>query len=307
MLNSIKSAFQKIKSALVKTSSTFAFTLKSLFAKPLDQDLLDEIEKTLYEADLGSAVVEILLKELKEYHVNNRQATAQDYILCLKKRCLEILSSVDYHPKVPSNRPHVILICGVNGSGKTTSSAKLAKIYKQDGKKVLLGAADTFRAAAIEQLTIWANQLHIDIVKGMPNGDPASCVFDTITKAKNHHFDVAIIDTAGRLESKNHLMQELEKIHRTAKKVDPQAPHATYLVLDATIGQTAIDQIKIFHQYTPISGIILTKLDGTAKGGVILSIIHQFKIPVYYVGTGEKVDDLTPFDPEAYLDGLFAI
>lgn len=307
MFSTLKSTFQKIKTALIKTSSKFGLTLKSLFSKPFDPLLLEELEKTLYEADIGSECVDLLIEDLKEFQRKHPQAESKDYILCLKQSCKKILSSIQYDsPKITSH-PFVFLICGVNGSGKTTSTAKLGKIFKDQGFKVLLGAADTFRAAAIEQLTIWSDRLNIEIVKGMPNGDPASCVFDTLSKAKSQNFDVVLVDTAGRLESKSHLMDELGKIYRTAKKVLPEAPHATLLVLDATIGRTALDQIKIFHQHTPITGIILTKLDGTAKGGVILSIIKQFKIPVLYVGTGETVDDLTPFDPEAYLEGLFSV
>ena len=305
MFNSFKSAFQKIKTALIKTSSQLTLTLKSLFTKPFDENLLEEIERTLYEADLGSECIEILIEELKKYHLSHPKASPQDYLLCLREKCKEILNQVPTPLHDFSSTPYIILVCGVNGSGKTTSCAKLANIFKKEGKKVLLGAADTFRAAAIEQLTLWSMRLNIDIVKGMPNGDPASCIYDTIAKAKANNFDIAIIDTAGRLESKSHLMQELEKIYRTAKKLDPKAPHATYLVLDATIGQTAVDQMKIFHKHTPISGIILTKLDGTAKGGVVLSIINNFKVPILYVGTGESLEDLTPFDAEAYLDGLF--
>ncbi len=305
MLTTLKSTFQKIKSALLKTSSKLALTLKSLFVRPFDQSLLDEIEQTLYEADLGSDTVEVLIERLKGYHIENPKASPQDYINCIKVACREILNTISYDPPKISEVPYIILVCGVNGSGKTTSCAKLSKIFIDQKKKVLLGAADTFRAAAIEQLTIWAERIGIDIVKGKANGDPASVVFDTVSKAKNSQFDIAIIDTAGRLESKTHLMSELEKIYKTAKKVDPKAPHATYLVIDATTGQTAIDQIKTFHHYSPITGVILTKLDGTAKGGIILSIVKKFQIPVFYVGTGEKVDDMIPFDVEAYLEGLF--
>jgi fused signal recognition particle receptor len=306
MFTTLKNTFQKIKSALFKTSSKFSLKLKALFSKPFDPALLEEIERTLYEADLGSECVEILIDALKSYKISHPQAEGSELILCMKETCRKILNQIPYTTKPITSKPHVILLCGVNGSGKTTSCAKLAKLYLDQGKSVILGAADTFRAAAIEQLSIWAERLNTPIVKGMPNGDPASCVFDTLSKAKSQEIEIALIDTAGRLESKSHLMQELEKVCKIAKKIDPEAPQETYLVLDATIGQTAIDQIKVFHQHLPLTGLILTKLDGTAKGGVILSIVNRFKIPVLYVGTGEKVDDLTPFDVEAYLEGLFS-
>lgn len=306
MFSALKSTVLKLKTALIKTSSKLGLKLKGLFTKPFDEELLEEIERTLYEADLGSSCIEQLLQALKEYHLKNPEAKEADYIQCLKNACEAILNTVDFVTPQITAKPHVILLYGVNGSGKTTSCAKLAKRFIDDGKKVLTAAADTFRAAAIEQLSIWAERLNIEIVKGKYMGDPASVVFDAITKAKAQNFDIAIIDTAGRLESKSDLMKELEKIYRTAKKVEPLAPHATYLVIDATIGQTALEQIQIFNSHAPINGIILTKLDGTAKGGIVLAIVKKFKIPVYFVGVGEKAEDLIPFDKEAYIDGLFS-
>ena len=203
--------------------------------------------------------------------------------------------------------PYVFLIVGVNGSGKTTSIAKLAKHFQSEGKKVLLAAGDTFRAAAIEQLATWAERLQMDIIKSKPGSDPSAVAFDALTAAKARGFDVVFIDTAGRLQNKTDLMQELEKIRRVCSKVVPTAPHETLLVLDATTGQNAIDQAKVFHAVTPLNGIVLAKLDGSAKGGIILSIYQDLGIPVRWVGTGEKADDLEPFDPIAYADSLFAI
>lgn len=307
MFTAIKSTFQKIKTALRKSSSKLAITLRGLFSKPIDANLLEEIEKTLYEADLGSTCVSLLIEKIKTYHLQHPQASAEDFMMILKKGCKEILDTVSFNQMTFTHKPSVILVCGVNGSGKTTSCAKLAKLFQNNHQSVILGAADTFRAAAIEQLTIWSDRLQIPIVKGMPNGDPASVAFDTINKAISQNISIAIIDTAGRLESKSQLMQELSKISRTMKKLKQDAPHATYLVLDATIGQTALDQIRIFHEHTAINGLILTKLDGTAKGGVILSIIQKYKIPVLYVGVGEGAEDFLPFDPDAYIEGLFAL
>ena len=200
----------------------------------------------------------------------------------------------------------VILVVGVNGSGKTTSSAKLARLYQQKGEKVLLAAGDTYRAAAIEQLSLWAERLKIDCIKGMQGGDPSAILFDALTAAKARGHSVVIADTAGRLQSKQDLMQELSKIERVLKKVVPDAPHETFLVLDATTGQNAIDQAKVFHSFVPLTGLILTKLDGSAKGGIVLSIYHQMGIPIRYMGIGEKAEDFIPFNQDEYIEALFS-
>jgi fused signal recognition particle receptor len=201
--------------------------------------------------------------------------------------------------------PYIILVVGVNGNGKTTSCAKLAKKYQDSGKKVILGAADTYRAAAQEQISLWAERLQLPVVRGLPKSDPSSVVFDTLTSALAKKIDIAIIDTAGRLHTKTPLMQELDKIQRVSNKVVPGAPHETLLVLDATVGQNAIDQAKTFLKYAPVSGLILTKLDGTAKGGVVINIWQELKIPVKFIGVGERVDDLEPFEPEAFIKSIF--
>lgn len=203
------------------------------------------------------------------------------------------------------NLPMVILIIGVNGNGKTTSVAKLANRFVHSNHSVLIAAADTFRAAAIDQLEIWANRLNVDIVKGAPNSDSAAVTFDALAAAKARHSEVVIVDTAGRLHTRTDLMHELKKIKRACHKVHPNSPHETLLVLDATIGQNAIDQAKIFHEFTPITGIILTKLDGTAKGGIVVNIQRQLGIPVKFVGTGESLEDLEPFNPEEFAAALF--
>jgi len=208
---------------------------------------------------------------------------------------------------VVMGKPHVILIVGVNGSGKTTSIAKLAAKFQKEGKKVLLAAGDTFRAAAIEQLDTWAKRLGVEIVKSSPGADPAAVAFDGASAAVARGIDVVFVDTAGRLQNKVDLMRELEKVRRTLKKVIPEAPHETLLVLDATTGQNAVDQAKAFHAVTPLSGIVLTKLDGSAKGGIILSIYKELGLPVLWVGTGEGAEDLEPFDPKAYVDSLFLL
>jgi fused signal recognition particle receptor len=205
----------------------------------------------------------------------------------------------------PEQLPMIILIVGVNGNGKTTSVAKLSHLLKQNGQKVLVAAADTFRAAAIEQLDTWAQRLQIDIVKGSPKSDPAAVAFDAVQAAKARHCDVVLVDTAGRLHTKTPLMQELEKIKRSCYKASLSGPHETLLVLDATTGQNAIDQAKHFHKFTPLTGIILTKLDGTAKGGIVVAIQRELAIPIKFVGTGEQIDDLQPFDPKNFVENLF--
>ncbi len=231
----------------------------------------------------------------------------EELIVAMRKEIVEILSKTP--PEIAEikeeERPFVVLIVGVNGNGKTTSTAKLANRFQEAGKKVLLGAADTFRAAATEQLEKWAHHLNIDLVKGNAKSDPAAVAFDAVTAAKARGADVVIIDTAGRLHTKTNLMQELEKIRRSCKKVNPHSPQETLLVLDATTGQNAIDQAKIFHKYTPISGLILTKLDGTAKGGIVVSIQQQLGIPVKFIGVGEGIEDLEAFNSEAFVNALF--
>ncbi len=217
----------------------------------------------------------------------------------------ELLKNMQIPSHITEGSPHVILVVGVNGNGKTTSIAKMAHRYQEAGKKVVLGAADTFRAAAIEQLEMWAHRLKVDIVKGHPNSDPSAVAFDAVAAGKARNADVVIIDTAGRLHTKIPLMQELEKIRRSCRKVVPDAPHETLLVLDATTGQNAIDQAQTFHKFTPLTGLVLTKLDGTAKGGTVLAIQKKLALPIKFIGVGEGAEDLQPFDAKAFIDAMF--
>ncbi len=211
-------------------------------------------------------------------------------------------------PATPdSGDPLVILVVGINGSGKTTSIAKLSLAFQKDGKKVLLGAGDTYRAAAIEQLSLWADRLSVDIVKSKPGGDPSAVAYDAISAAKARDIDVVLLDTAGRLQNKTDLMQELEKIQKTCKKVSDKAPHETYLVLDATHGQNALDQTKTFNKFVPLTGLILTKLDSSAKGGIVLSIYKELEIPIKWIGVGENAEDLIPFNPRDYVEALLGL
>lgn len=308
MLNFFKTSFQKIKGALAKTRSLLSQKLSALFKEPWTEESFEKLEQILYEADLGSECSLELAELVRSYWRKNPGASQEALISFLRDQALKILQAPPkVAPKTPlAGEPTVILIVGVNGSGKTTSIAKLANLYKQEGKKVLLAAGDTFRAAAMEQLTTWANRLDLPIVKSSPGSDPSAVAFDALTAAKSRQLDLAIIDTAGRLQNKTDLMKELEKVCRVMKKVIPDAPHETFLVLDATSGQNAIDQAEIFHSFTPLTGIILAKLDGSAKGGIALAIYQKLGIPIRWIGVGEQLEDLMPFDASAYADALFS-
>lgn len=305
ILDFLKSSYTKLKKALSKTQSALSHQLKALFAKPLDEHTLEELERVLYEADLGVKMSTELTQKIREFHIQNPQLKPDDLLKELQR---DLIQSLEENKALPPSKdilPQVILIVGVNGNGKTTSVAKLAKLFHAQGKKVLLAAADTFRAAAVDQLELWAKKIGVDIVKGAPKSDPASVAFDAVTAAKAREMDILIIDTAGRLHTKTNLMQELEKIKRSCHKVLPGSPHEILLVLDATTGQNAIDQAKTFHQHTPISGLVLTKLDGTAKGGIVLGIQKQLGIPVQFIGFGESVDDFETFNAQTFVHALF--
>ncbi len=309
MFNFLKSGYQKIKGALAKTRSALSMRIKALFGKPWNEETFDQLEQILFEADLGTKCATSFVDKVRVSLRTKPTNDIEEILKIFHDYALTILAnSKKVESKTPAEgEPYVILIVGVNGSGKTTSIAKLAKHFQQNGKKVLLAAGDTFRAAAIEQLSTWAERLEVEIVKSSPGSDPSSVAFDAVTAAKARRADVVLIDTAGRLQNKTDLMKELEKIRRTLGKVVPTAPHETLLVLDATTGQNAIDQATVFNEVTPLNGIVLAKLDGSAKGGIVLSIYQQLRIPVLWVGTGEKVDDLESFDPKAYADSLFSL
>ncbi len=310
MLTKLKSSFQRFKSALTKTRNTLVGNIRSLFKKPINPETIEELEQILYEADLGSDLVEKFISHIEKTIDLKNQAASELIISEMEKIAEEILSKPPAvstpSPEKIAQFPYIILMVGINGSGKTTSCAKLAQYYQRQGKKPLLVAADTFRAAAIEQLSIWADRLKIPILKGNPGGDPSAVVYDAILYAQKNQLDMIIVDTAGRLESKKHLMEQLAKLRRTSAKLVPSAPHEILLVLDATTGQNAMDQAQVFNEYTPLNGIVLTKIDGTAKGGIILSIYHKMGIPVRFLGLGEKIDDFAPFDKQTYTQALFA-
>ena len=303
VLELIKSGYKKVKAALAKTGSLLGDKIREIFKGKVDEDMLDELEQLLYEADLGVATTMELVDKVRSLAKENPSIEAEAVVDVIRQELLAILKKI---PQVPETEesPRVVLIVGVNGNGKTTSIAKLANLQKLSGKKVILGAADTFRAAAVQQLEMWSQRLDVDIVKGQPNADPAAVAFDTVQAAKSRGCEVAFIDTAGRLHTKTNLMHELAKIRRSCAKVLPGSPHETYLVVDATTGQNAVDQAKTFHEHAPLSGLVLTKLDGSAKGGIVIAIQRELGIPVKYLGVGEGMEDLQIFEPEAFVETL---
>jgi fused signal recognition particle receptor len=294
---------------LQRTRGGFIARLGAIFAgkKEIDPSIVDEIEKVLLTADIGVRTSQKLLEELRSSLSRRELADPEALWAFLRRRATEMLSLPAPPLDFGSAHPFVLLIIGVNGSGKTTTIGKLAARLTADGKKVLLAAGDTFRAAAVEQLDVWAQRTSTTLVRGKENADPSSVIFDGVKRAATESFDVAICDTAGRLHTKTDLMQELQKVRRVVGKASPGAPHETWLVIDSTSGQNAIAQAQIFTEAMAVSGIVLTKLDGTAKGGVILGIADQLKIPVRFIGVGEKVEDLRPFDPDEFVDALFEL
>jgi fused signal recognition particle receptor len=278
--------------------------VRALFSKPVDEKTLEDLEALFYSADLGRETSDSLTEIVRSLLKKDPKSSTEALLQAVKEKLKEELSLP------PTEKPvadlQVILIVGTNGNGKTTSTAKLCRYFQNQGKKVLLAAADTFRAAAVEQLDLWAQKLDCEIVKGTFGSDPAAVVFDAVTAAKTRGCDVVLVDTAGRLHTKLDLMQELEKIRRVANKACPGAPHETYLVLDATIGQNGIDQALIFHKYTPLTGLILTKVDGSAKGGAVIALQKKLKLPIVYLGSGEGVEDFAPFDSNEFVEGLLA-
>lgn len=303
----LKSSYIKLKNALSLARSAFSQKVKALFQRKIDENMLEELEQLFFEADFGIQTAAELTEKIRALHQKNPSFIAKDYVKALEEYLLEVFEKHDPNIREISTQelPLIILIVGVNGNGKTTTTAKLAHLFKQSGKKVLIAAADTFRAAATEQLQTWAERLQVDIVKGKQNSDPAAVAFDAIQAAKSRQCDVLIIDTAGRLHTKIPLMQELEKIKRSCQKAGTKGPHETLLILDATTGQNAIDQAKQFHKFAPLSGFVLTKLDGTAKGGIVFAIERELNLPIKFVGTGEKIEDLSPFDPKTFISGIF--
>jgi fused signal recognition particle receptor len=302
------SFFQRLKDGLTKSRETWVQKIGSIFQnREWDEQSLEEMEESLLTADVGVKSTQKLMTTLRELSPTGTEDLTQDMSSQLQQAMVTMLQDSTAAPKIQplSVRPWIVLFLGVNGVGKTTTIGKLAAQYKTAGKKVLLVAGDTFRAAAIEQLEIWGRRAGVEMIKHRSGSDPSAVVYDGMQAAKNRGIDVLLIDTAGRLHTKVHLVEELKKIRRVIAREQPGAPHETLLVLDATTGQNGLQQAKIFKDATDIDGIVLTKLDGTAKGGVIISIQEELGVPVRYIGVGEDVDDLQPFEAERFVQALF--
>jgi fused signal recognition particle receptor len=302
---------EKFKEGLTKTRDNFSGKINDLVARyrKVDEDFFEELEEILIQADVGFETVMVLIEDLKsEVKRRNIQET-QEVQSVISEKLVEIYNAGEEQStqlNIQEDGLTVILFVGVNGVGKTTTIGKLAHRFKSEGKKVLLAAGDTFRAGAIEQLEVWGARVGVDVIKQAEGSDPAAVMYDAVQAAKSRKVDILLCDTAGRLQNKTNLMKELEKVKRVIEREIPGAPHEVMLVLDATTGQNALIQAKTFKEVTNVSGIVLSKLDGTAKGGIVLAIRKELNIPVKFVGLGEKMDDLQEFDPERYVYGLFA-
>lgn len=302
-----KKAIEHLARGLAKTRERLVGSLRTLLTgRRIDADLLDELEERLITADLGVAAAMKIRQDLEAAHADGRLAKGEDVIEFLKMEIKGYWPEADRSVHFAETPPTVILVAGINGSGKTTSIAKLAHQLKGEGKKVCLAAADTFRAAAVEQLTIWSDRIGVDIVKGATGSDPAAVAWDACDAAVARGADVLLVDTAGRLHTQDNLMRELIKIRDVVSRKLPGAPHEVLLVLDATTGQNAINQARVFADAIDVTGIFLAKLDGTAKGGIVVAIRNEVNIPVKFVGLGERYEDVEPFDPGQFVEALFA-
>ncbi len=301
-----KSMLDKLKSGLEKTKKQFVESFSSIsFGRKIDEELFDDIEMVLLKADVGLQATEEIIDFLRKESKRRKLKDGEQLKELLKEKLYDILKNCEGKLNLGDEKPAVILFLGINGSGKTTTVGKLAYQFTKEGKSVVLAAADTFRAAAIDQLDVWAERSGARIVKHSPGSDPSAVVYDAVNSAKSRGDDIVLIDTAGRLHTKEHLMKELQKIKRTIQKLMPDQPVETILVLDGTIGQNSINQAKVFKQSTDVTGIVITKLDGTAKGGAIIPICKELKIPIKFIGVGEGIEDLQPFDAKAFVDALF--
>lgn len=300
---------EKLKSGVQKTREGLVSRIEDVISgkKQIDADLLDELEYTLISADIGVTTTNEILERIRERVDRKLVGDATELRGLIREYLLEVLQANDRPLAYLAEPPAVIMVVGVNGAGKTTTIGKLAAHLKADAHTVMLCAADTFRAAAIEQLEVWGERTGTRVVRQKTGADPTAVMFDALQAAKANKVDYVIVDTAGRLQTKTNLMAELEKMRRTAARVIPDAPHEVLLVLDATTGQNGLEQARKFTETSGVTGIVLTKLDGTAKGGVIVAIARELGLPIRFVGVGEKVEDLLPFDPEAFIDSLFSI
>jgi fused signal recognition particle receptor len=303
------SFIERMKEAVSRTRENLAERIEDVVSigKEIDRSTLDDLEATLIGADLGTTTTHEVLEKLRDKADRKQIKDVNELKRLLKEELLAILTSTGARPLTKvDGTPEVIMVVGVNGAGKTTTIGKLAQVFRSQGKTVLMCAADTFRAAAIEQLEIWGQRTGTEVIKTKAGGDPAAVMFDALQSATSHKIDYVIVDTAGRLHTKQNLMLELEKMKRTAQRIVPGAPHETLLVMDATTGQNGLQQARQFTQSAGVTGIVLTKLDGTAKGGVVVAISRELGLPVRFVGVGEKAGDLLPFDPKEFVESLFA-
>ena len=300
-------SLEHLRTGLGKTRQNLFVKLKEALGlyKGISNEFLGKIEEILIKADVGTDVTSRMIEQLEKIAREKRISSQDDVIEVLKNQITTVFETTASKDKSKTDSPWVIMVVGVNGTGKTTTIAKLAKKYKDEGKKVLLAACDTFRAAAIDQLAIWAHRVGVEMIGSVPGGDPAAAAFDAITAAVARKVDVVIADTAGRLHTKSNLMEELKKVKRVMNKASSGSPQEILLVLDATVGQNALSQVRLFDQAVGLSGIVLAKLDGTAKGGIVIAIADKFKIPIRYVGIGEKLGDLEEFDPKDFVKAVF--
>ena len=298
--------FDRMRQAVTRTRESFSNSISTVVAltREVDDASLDDLEFALLASDVGAATTNEIIMRLRDRALRQGIADGAELKVLLKAEIRRILDAVAGPVRHPATPPEVVMMVGVNGTGKTTTSGKLAARLRREGRSVLLCAADTFRAAAIEQLEVWSARSGVGLIKTRQGGDPSAALFDALTAAKARNIDTLIVDTAGRLHTKGDLMKELDKMRRTAEKLIPGSPHATLLVIDATTGQNGMQQARLFTEVAHVTGIVLTKLDGTAKGGIVVAIAHELKLPVRFVGVGEKLEDILPFDAENFVNAL---
>jgi fused signal recognition particle receptor len=301
-----RSFFDRMRQAVTRTRQSLSDSISGVIAltREIDETSLDELEFALLASDIGAPTADEIITRLRDRALRHGLANGAELKSALKDEIRRILDSVNTPVRHASAPPEVILLVGVNGTGKTTTSGKLAALFRREGRSVLLCAADTFRAAAIEQLEVWAERSGVALIKTKQGGDPSAALFDAATAAKARSTDVLLVDTAGRLHTKSDLMKELDKMRRTAERQVPGSPHQTLLVIDATTGQNGLQQARLFTEAAHVTGIVLTKLDGTAKGGIVVAIARELGLPVRYVGVGEKLEDILPFDSGSFVDSL---
>lgn len=302
----MRGLFRKFKDGLKRQTPTFQKAFNGIFAAgKLDDAALEQLEEALYTADFGPGTVDEIIEEIKATYKADKSMRGQDAAKIGANVLARVLEGAEGQIEVGQHHPEVICLVGVNGSGKTTTSAKLSHLYQSEGYSPLLGACDTFRAAANEQIKHWADRLQVDLVSSQHGADSAAVAFDAYEAAKRRGRDILILDTAGRLHTKSNLMKELEKLRRVIQKQDSDAPHHSWLVVDGSLGSNSIEQARVFHKSFPLTGLIITKLDGTSRGGALVGIYRELKLPIYFVGLGEQADDLQPFSAKNYAEAIF--